>query len=186
LTSSTHKFESKTLELFVTRLREAMAVKFGQTPDMADVEQRFREVADTASQVWYWESAHMLGTDPHASDWRLVLDRLRGLETIKQRTRDWVRLLVRDRSMRHFSAEAFGTLKTALRAGSLANAVYATGCLLEFFWDEIGLETGPWPEIARTLDGLFRVQTGNGIVRRSRWTRNAHAVWERHLRFAPI
>jgi hypothetical protein len=173
-------------ELLVTRLHEAMAVKFGQTPRVAGPAcQRFDEVARVASRVWYWETARMLGADPDDSDWRLVPSRLRHLETARQRTRDWMRLLVRDQALRRLTPYTIRTVKAALRAGSFANAIYASGCLLEFFWDEIGLENEPGPQIARTLGAFFDVQAGSGKVRRLMLTQSAQNAWDRHLRFSP-
>jgi hypothetical protein len=170
----------------VTRLGEAMAVKFGQTPTtLGPACQQFDEVARVASRVWYWETARMLGADPDHSDWRLVTSRLRHLETASQRARDWMRLLLRDRALRRPTPYTIRTVGAALRAGSLANSIYASGCLLEFFWNEIGLEQEPGPQIAQTLGAFFDVQTGSGKVRRLRLAQSAQTAWDRHLRFSP-
>ncbi|HXW54782.1 MAG TPA: hypothetical protein VEJ67_03465 [Candidatus Cybelea sp.] len=170
-------------ELLVARLREAMAVKFGQTPKVTGPAcQRFDEVARFATRVWYWESARMLGAGPDDSDWRLVISRLRRLETTSQRARDWMRLLMRDRSLRRLTPYTIRTMKAAARAGSLANAIYATGCLLLFFWDEIGLENQPGPQIAQTLGAFFDVQAGSGKERRLMLTQRVQTAWDRHLR----
>jgi hypothetical protein len=176
-------FGSKFSELLVARLREAMAVKFGQTPRvLGPACQRFDEVARVATRVWYWESARMLGAGPDDADWRLVISRLRRLETASQRARDWMRLLIRDRALRHLTPYAIRTVKAAARAGSLANAIYATGCLLLFFWDEIGLENEPGPQIAQTLGAFFDVQAGSGRERRLMLAQRVQAAWDRHLR----
>jgi hypothetical protein len=170
-------------KLLVARLREAMSVKFGQPPNvLGPACQRFDEVARIASRVWYWESARMLGANPDDSNWRTVIRRLRKLETASQRARDWMRLLVRDRALRRLTPYTVRTVKAALHAGSLANAIYATGCLLEFFWNEIGLENEPGPQIAQTLGIFFDVRRGSGKVRRLMLTQSAETAWDRHLR----
>lgn len=173
-------------QLLVVRLREAMAVKFGETPRASGPAcQRFDEVARVASRIWFWETARMLGDDSADSDWRLITIRLRHLETAGQRIRDWMRLFFRDQALRSLTPYTIRTVKAALRAGSLANAIYASGCLLEFFWNEIGLEIEPGPQIAQTLGAFFNVQAGSGRVRRLMLTQSAQAAWDRHLRFSP-
>lgn len=185
LSSQPEIFGSEFSELLVSRLREAMAVKFGQTPRMlGPVDQRFDEVARAASRIWYWETAQMLNVDPNDSDWRLVISRLRRLETASQRIRDWMRLLVRDRGLRHLTPYSIRTMKAALSAGSLANAIYGAGCLLEFFWEDIGLEHEPGPEIAQALGTFFGLQPGSGQMHRLTLTYSAQTAWDRHLRFS--
>jgi hypothetical protein len=95
-----------------------------------------------------------------------------------------MRLLARDKALRRLTPYTVRTLKAALRAGSFANAIYGTGCILEFFWDEIGCEKGPGPQIAETLGALFGVRTGSGEIRRMMLTQNVQAAWDRHLRSA--
>jgi hypothetical protein len=173
-------------ELLVAQLREAMAVKFGETPRVRGLAcHGFDEVARVASRVWFWETARMLDADPDDSDWRLVIRRLRHLETTSQRARDWMRLLVRDRGLRRLTPYTIRTVKAALRTGSLANAIYASGCLLEFFWNEIGQEREPGPQIAQTLGAFFDVHSGSGKMRRLMLTQSAQTAWDRHLRFSP-
>jgi hypothetical protein len=185
LVSRPEIFGTEFSELLVARLREAMAVKFGQTPRvLGSACQGFDEVARVASRVWYWETARMLGADQDDSDWRIVISRLRRLETGSQRARDWMRLLVRDRALRRPTSYTIRTVKAALRAGSLANAIYASGCLLEFFWDEIGLENGPGPQIAETLGAFFGVPANSGKARRLLLAQSAQTAWNRHLRFS--
>jgi hypothetical protein len=185
LVSRPEIFGSEFSKLLVARLREAMAVKFGQTPQvLGSACQGFDEVARAASRVWYWETARMLGADSDDSDWRSVISRLRRLETTSQRARDWMRLLVRNRALRRPTSYTIRTVKAALRAGSLGNAIYASGCLLEFFWDEIGLEKEPGPQIAETLGALFDVQADSGKVLRSMLAQSTQTAWDRHLRFS--
>ena len=185
LTARPEIFGGRFSELLVTRLRGAMAVKFGQTPKATGhARQRFDEVARMAARVWFWETAQLLKADPDDSDWRVVISRLRSLETASQRTRDWLRLLVRDRALRRLTPYTFRTVKAALRAGSLANAIYGTGCLLEFFWEEIGSEKAPGPQITRTLGGFFGLQGSSGKVQRLTLTQSAQTAWDRHLRFS--
>jgi hypothetical protein len=173
-------------ELLLVRLRGAMAIKFGQTPNNPEpVGQRFDEVARAAARVWYWESAKMLGADPDDSDWRLILSRLRCLETASQRSRDWMRLLIRNQALRRLTPQSIRTVKAALRAGSLANAIYAAGCLLLFFWEQIGSEIEPGPQIAQALGSLFDMQAASGKEGRLMLTHRIQSEWESHLRFSP-
>jgi hypothetical protein len=196
LTARPEIFGAEFSQLLVSRLREAMAVKFGQSPRVLTPPGRwFNEAARVARRVWFWESARMLdanplGTNsddanPDDTDWRLVISRLRRLETGRQRARDWMRLLIRDRALRRLTPYAVSTLRAALSAGSRANAIYASGSLLEFFWEEIGLETEPGPQIARTLGTFLNVRTGSGPARRLMLARSAQAAWEQHLHFSP-
>lgn len=173
-------------DLFITRLNEAMAVKFGQapTPFGRTCQERFDEVARVTARVWYWESAQMLQAPPAGPDWRLVMRRLRLIEPAIQRARDWVRLLLRDKELRRLTPYTSNTLKAALHGGSLANTIYAGGCLLLFFWKEIGLDIEPGPEIARALTGLFGVTELSGKRRREALTKRVDEAWQRHLRFA--
>ncbi len=191
LTARPEIFGAEFSQLLVTRLREAMAVKFGQSPTVLTPPGRwFNEAARVARHVWFWESARMLDVNPldanpDDTDWRLVISRLRRLETGPQRVRDWMRLLVRDRALRRLTPYTVSTLRAAWSAGSRANAIYAAGSLLEFFWEEIGLETEPGPQIARTLGAFLNVRTGSGPARRLMLARSAQAAWEQHLHFSP-
>ena len=186
LTSRPELLGTEFSELLVTRLREAMAVKFGQTPKALTPASRWlNEAARAARRVWYWESARMLDTNPDDTDWRLVISRLRRLETGRQRARDWMRLLARDRALRRLTPYTVSTVRAALSAGSLANAIYATGSLLEFFWEEIGLEHEPGPQIAQKLSTFFNVRTDSAPVRRLMLARSAQKAWEQHLHFSP-
>ena len=72
----------------------------------------------------------------------------------------------------------------AARVGSLATLIYGTGCVIDFFWDEIGSGKGRGTEMAAELCRALGVEArdrrnagGCSLARRS-------AAWERHLRFA--
>ena len=39
----------------------------------------------------------------------------------------------------------------AARVGSLATLIYGTGCVIDFFWDEIGSDRGRGTEMAAEL-----------------------------------
>jgi hypothetical protein len=172
--------------LLINRLREAMAVKFGQTPLPfgGACQERFDEVARVTERIWYWESAHMLGLPPAGPDWKLVMRRLRLIEPSIQRARDWARMLLRDKDLRHLTPYTASTVKAALSGGSLANAIYASGCLLLFFWDEIGRDIDPGPEIAGTLTRFFAVRAASGRENRQILVEKVDDAWQRHLRFA--
>ncbi len=112
LTTRPEIFGAEFSQLLVTRLREAMAVKFGQSPRVLTPPGRwFNEAARVARRVWFWESARMLDANLEDTDWRQVISRLRRLETGRQRARDWMRLLVRDRALRRLTPYAVSTLE---------------------------------------------------------------------------
>ncbi len=166
---------------FLGHYRDALALKLGQKKLMPAVPlERFREAAEIARLAWNWESTQMLGGRQYAADWRSVFVRLSKLEPAAQRARDWGRLLRRPAALRSLGARG---LLAAARAGSLATLIYGTGCVLDFFWDEIGSESGGG-EIAAALCQVLNVRADAPAERRRMLTRATLEAFERHLRFA--
>lgn len=166
--------------LFMTRLKESMAIKVGKLSAFNSYSASLNEAASAAAQVWGWESDQLAGRSLGRGDWRSIVSRLRRAETASQRVRDWARLLLR----RGRYGSRATCIKAALRAGSLANAIYGAGCLLDFYWDEIGSETSPGPEVAREVGKLLGVDAGQGKALRERLVGAALDAWTVHLRFA--
>jgi hypothetical protein len=128
----------------------------------------------------------MLGGETSDSDWRLVIRRLRRLETPSQRIRDWLRFFLRERAFFREAGGVIPLLKSSLHTGSFANTIYACGCLLEFFWNEIALEKPPGPQITQTVGGFFGIDTESAQERCVVLARRAEAAWDLHLRYAPL
>jgi hypothetical protein len=167
-------------QLLLARLDHAIAVKLGRISPTACTDESFREAAAVAATVWNWETEQMLGGKPPSADWDGVLERFRRLEPRDQRLRDWARL-PRGRSLRQFVNDA----QTALRAGSFANAVYAAGCLLMFFWDDVSNDDHRGAQIRSTISRLVGLKTVPGAEGRAALARAMVTGWERHLHFAP-
>lgn len=157
-----------------------MAIKVGKLSAFNSYSASLNEAASAAAQVWGWESDQLAGRSLGGGDWRSIVSRLRRAETASQRIRDWARLLLR----RGRSGSRATCIKAALRAGSLANAIYGAGCLLDFYWDEIGSETSPGPEVALKVGELLGVDAGGGEGLRERLVAAALDAWTVHLRFA--
>jgi hypothetical protein len=169
-------------EHLIDHFRNAMALKLGETRLVVrDLSGDFSVAAEIARSVWNWESGRMLRRDSTADDWRSIFKRLSGLETTPQRVRDWGRLLRRPGGL---SKLGLRTMLGAARAGSLATLIYGTGCVIDFFWDEIGRETDCGREIARALCPILNVRGDGGLERRAMLTRATLGAWETHLRFA--
>jgi hypothetical protein len=171
-------------ELLIGRLQQAMLVKSGHASPAPCSEQDFRDSAQVAALVWNLEVQQMLGDTDAPVDARepgLVLTALRRLEPYAQRTRDWVRLLRRGNSSSDFRAD----LSSAMRAGSLANAIYASGCLLHFFWDDFASDAAPGFRLRRTVGRLLNTTHQEQTNERLMLSRATVAAWERHLHFAP-
>lgn len=170
--------------LLVSRLRRAISVKLGeQAPEPCDAA-AFQESARLAALVWWLEARRMLGVADQYADGgprRSIIRMLRRLEPPAQRVRDWVRLLRRCGSDPDFKTD----LKSAIRAGSLANAIYASACLLHFFWEDTNRETGAGPELLATVRDLLNARRASGSGCHRLLAIATVAAWERHLKFAP-
>ena len=166
----------------ISRFRNAMAQKLCQTGfPSGDLTCQFSEAVEIARATWNWESGQLSGTSTDTGDWRGIFARLRSLETATQRLRDWARLLRQPSGLRQLGPRA---MLAAARVGSLATLIYGTGCVIDFFWDEIGSETGRGTEIAAVLCRGLAVEADDTSDRRRLLTCATIGAWERHLRFA--
>jgi hypothetical protein len=166
----------------IARFRNAMEQKLGQTGfPSGDPACEFSEAVEIARATWNWESGQLLGTNAAPADWRAIFARLRSLETITQRLRGWARLLRQPSGFRQLGPRA---MFAAARVGSLATLIYGSGCVLDFFWDEIGSDRGRGTEMADELCRSLGVEAREPSERRRLLTRATLGAWERHLRFA--
>ncbi len=146
----------------------------------------FAAAATLAAHIWDWESARILAEPKalSAGDWRAIPRRLRRLATLSQCGRDWARWFLQPDVSRRMSVRA---MLPILRSGSPGNAIYAAGCLLDFFWDDIAARHGAGPDIARMLAAMFGL---SGAAYRSSARRQfagrAFAAWRSHLYGAPL
>jgi len=166
----------------ISRFRNAMAQKLGQTGfPSGDPAQEFNEAVEIARATWNWESGQLLGTNTAAGDWRGIFARLSNLETAAQRFRGWARVLRRPSELRQLGPRA---MLAAARVGSLATLIYGTGCVIDFFWDEIGSDRSRGTEMTAELCRALGVDARDASERRRLLTRATLGAWERHLRFA--
>jgi hypothetical protein len=166
----------------ISRFRNAMAQKLGQSGfPSGDLTAEFNEAVEIARATWNWESGQLAGTNAAGGDWRGIFARLGSLETGAQRLRDWARLLRQPSGLRQLGPRA---MLAAARVGSLAMLIYGTGCVIDFFWDEIGSEKDRGSEIAAELCRALAVEAQDTSERRRLLTRATLGAWERHLRFA--
>ena len=166
----------------VSHHRDAMAIKLGTKKlETGGLLAEFREAAEIAQVAWYWESGQLLGCSDDSYDWHLIFRRLSSLETVAQRVRDWIRLFRKPMPLSWMGPRA---LIAAIRAGSLANLIYGSGCVINFFWDDIGNDTRSGREIAAALCPILKVNTQIASERRTMLTKSALRAWETHLRFA--
>jgi hypothetical protein len=166
----------------ICRFRNAMAQKLGQVGfPSGDLTPEFNEAVEIARATWNWESAQFRGTTAAGADWRGIFARLGSLETPAQRLRDWARVLRQPSRLRQLGPRG---MLAAARVGSLATLIYGTGCVIDFFWDEIGSDrdrgTGMVVELSRALG----VEAQDPSERRRLLTRATLEAWESHLRFA--
>ena len=166
----------------ISRFHNAMAQKLCQTGfPSGDLACEFGEAVEIARATWNWESEQLSGTIVDTRDWRGIFARLSSLETAAQRLRDWVRVLRQPSGLRQLGPRA---MLAAARVGSLATLIYGTGCVIDFFWDEIGSEKGRGTEMAAELCRGLAVEAADTSERRRLLTRATIGAWERHLRFA--
>jgi hypothetical protein len=166
----------------IARFRNAMAQKLGQTGfPSGDLAPEFSEAVEIARATWNWESGQLLGTTATAADWRGIFARLSRLETTQQRLRDWARLIRRPSGLRQLGPRA---MFSAARVGSLATLIYGSGCVIDFFWDEIGSDRGRGTEMAAELCRALAIEAREPSERRRLLTRATLGAWERHLRFS--
>jgi len=166
----------------IARFRNAMAQKLGQAEFTSrGLDCEFNEAVEIARATWNWESDQLLGTRTAAGDWRRVFARLSSVETAGQRFRDWARLMRQPSRLRQMGPRS---ILAAARVGSLATLIYGSGCVIDFFWDEIGSGQGGGCEIAAELCRSLAVDAQDAPQRRRLLTRATLGAWETHLRFA--
>ncbi|MGD1027197.1 hypothetical protein [Candidatus Binatus soli] len=166
----------------ISRFRNAMAQKLGQTGFApGDLACEFSEAVEIARATWDWESGQLLGTNTAVGDWRGIFVRLSSIETAAQRLRDWARVFRRPSRLRQLGSRA---MFAAARVGSLATLIYGTGCVIDFFWDEIGSDGGRGTDMVAGLCRALAVEAQDASERRRLLTRATLGAWERHLRFA--
>jgi hypothetical protein len=174
--------DAKTVEVLRSQLAQGMALKLGYiNTDQYRNKGSFKCAAAVASRIWWWETSVLLGDIGSERDWRNVPARLRRVETTPGRIRDWGRLLLRTGAFEYLRPAAF---RGVLQAGSFGNAVYSSGCLLSFFWDQIGSGDGPGVEISRFLGRLFAVDAPCEPMTRRLLAERALSAWTVHLRSA--
>ena len=178
----TRRFWEPRCGRLISRFRNAMAQKLGQAGfPSGDPSQEFSEAVEIARATWNWESGQLLGTDTAAGDWRGIFTQLSSIETAAPRLRDWARVLRQPSVLRQLGPRA---MLAAARVGSLATLIYGTGCVIDFFWDEIGSGQGRGSEMAAELCRTLAVEAQDSFERRRLLTRTTLGAWERHLRFA--
>jgi hypothetical protein len=169
-------------ERLIARFRNAMGQKFGEIGfSSGDLAGEFSEAVEIARATWNWESGQLLGTSAAAIDWRGIFARLSSLETAAQRVRDWARVVRQPSGLRQLGPRA---MLAAARVGSLATLIYGSGCVIDFFWDELGSDRGRGTEMATELCRALGVEAPDALERRRLLTRATLGAWERHLRFA--
>jgi hypothetical protein len=166
----------------ICRFRNAMAQKLGQARfPSGDLAPEFNEAVEIARATWNWESGQLTGATAAGADWRGIFSRLGSLETAAQRLRDWARLLRQPSGLQQLGPRA---MLAAARVGSLATLIYGTGCVIDFFWDEIGSDRARGTEMVVELSRALGVKAQEPSERRRLMTQATLGAWERHLRFA--
>ncbi|HVB80568.1 MAG TPA: hypothetical protein VNE82_11575 [Candidatus Binataceae bacterium] len=147
----------------------------------------FARAAGLAQRIWHWESGRMLAAADEgaagAGDWRAIPARLRRVATLSQCARDWLRWFLRPDVSRRMSLRA---VSRAWRAGSPGNAIYAAGCLLDFFWSDIGSQSVRGREIVRLLGPLLGFRSRRRPPLRPQLVARAVTAWRSHLRDAAL
>ena len=84
------------VRLLSDRLKRATEIKLGRFDPEVGIRDDYDTVARAAQHLWWWETAQLLGDGTQPSgDWRATPQRLRRIEGIKARARDWARLVLR-------------------------------------------------------------------------------------------
>jgi hypothetical protein len=173
----------------LSRLDAAMQIRRGEfDPTQWPREAGFEQAAGLAERVWHWESGQMLAlsaetAESAADDWRVIPARLRRIATLSEFARDWLRWFLRPDVSRRMSLWGVGR---AWRAGSPGNAIFAAGCLLDFFWNDIGSRSPRGQEIVHLLRRLFGLRGRDWTPDRQHLVARAVTAWQSHLRNAPL
>ena len=167
---------------FICRFQNAMAQKLGKIGfSSGDLTGEFNEAVEIARAIWNWESGQLTGKRKAPGDWRGIFARLSSIETAAQRLRDWARILRQPDRLHPLGRRG---ILAAARVGSLATLIYGTGCVIDFFWDEVGSDGGRGTEIAAELCPALGVRAQDPSIRRRLLTQATLGAWEKHLRFA--
>jgi hypothetical protein len=170
--------------LLMTKISEAMEAKFAPCdPSKRRHEQIPIDARQMALKLWWWETGKILGYSREVGRWSEVAPRLRDTDTPFSRIRDWGRFLFRSGMARALRTRA---ISAVLNAGSFGNAIYTVGCLLFFYWNEIGWNDGPGLEINRYLGSSLGIDPATGPIARQRFAEWAVDAWRRHLRAAAL
>jgi hypothetical protein len=170
----------------LSRLDAAMQVRRGEfDPTQWPREADFEQAAGLAERVWHWESGEILAlpAESAAGDWRVIPARLRRIASLSECARDWLRWFLRPDASRRMNLSGAGR---AWRAGSPGNAIFAAGCLLDFFWNDIGSQSARGQEIAHLLGPLFGLRGRDGTPDRQQLVARAVTAWQSHLRNASL
>lgn len=182
LTSNGHSLGPGSAHYVARRVCEATDVKLGRARLKLDItEQDFAEAAGIGSDLWYWQTDQLLSQTarPDTPGWYEIAPRLRRLQTPGQRMRDWARLAI---STRGIQVPAISGVWQVLRAGSPGSAIYAAGCLLQFFWDEVASGQNPGMAIAQSLGRMLGVRAESSTTGRRELAERTFRYWECHLR----
>jgi hypothetical protein len=182
LISNCHSLNLRTAHYVARKVCEATNVKLGRAPVGLDVTERdFADAAGVGADLWYWQTDQLLSTasSSDAPDWREIPARLRRLQTTRQRIRDWSRLAVRTKGIRVPTVNGIWQI---LRAGSFGSAIYAAGCLLQFFWDEVASGQKRGVTIAQSLGNVLGVNGESSTAGRRQLAERTFRYWEYHLR----
>lgn len=179
--------DQKAARLLLERLNHAMEVKMGRRPSLITSDESFAEAAAMASRVWFWESAQLLGLGEADKDWHSIIPRLKRIESPKQRLRDWIRLLVRPGARRYIKLGMREMATVAALAGSLANAIYGSASMVEFFWGDLTIGNERGSELISAIRELFGICDGGKVNGETRLALAKMLVgaWDRHLRLSP-
>jgi len=165
------------------RLEGAMSFKRAKSEiPRAGIDRELSTAAATAARLWWWETGDMLRDDPRPAGWSEIAPRLRRIQTRGQCFRNWAKLLLRSSGRSRLSVR---TMPAAIRAGSFGNAIYAAGCAVAFFWDDL-VNEAHGGDLAAALSRLLGVAPASNNERRRRFVERIFEDWAQHLRSAAI
>lgn len=160
------------------KLDDAARVRLGKLdPARWPCDEDFDDSARFAESLWHLESAELAAApgNEDGDDWRTVARRMRRAAGVGQRVRDWSHWLFAadgGRELMHAAA--------ALGAGSPTNAIYAAGCLLHFYWSQLGAGSAN-AELARALRAAFDARAAWGAPLRRELAARTLAASDRFL-----
>jgi hypothetical protein len=148
----------------------------GEWPCAADFDDSVR----FAESLWLLESTGVASAraDEDDTDWRIIARRMRRAAGLPQIIKDWARWLLSGNGSAANGPRAAGF---TLGAGSPANAIYAAGCLLHFYWRDLGAADGSRMEMIRKLRSAFGARASWGVPLRRELAARAVAAWRNFL-----